>query len=125
MIEHWDGRQWNYVSLVGPTSDANDLTSITAISPIDIWAAGSLSNAYTQLDNVYMQHWNGKEWELAIWPTADGQLKANSAVSIADISVTPDRHIIGVGSSTIFKQLPPTADADHDPEQPFVLTNCR
>jgi hypothetical protein len=124
LIEHWDGQKWSYIPINGPESRSNDLVSIKAISPTNIWAAGSFVNPNTRLDGAYMQHWNGKQWSMSFWPVFYGQSVENSSVGLADISGTPDGQITAVGSSVVFTQNPPIDDAARNPAQPFILASC-
>ena len=124
LVEHWDGQTWSYISISAPESRSNDLVSIKAISPTNIWAAGSFVNPNTRLDGAYMQHWNGKQWSMVFWPVFYGQSVENSSVRLADISGTSDGQITAVGSSVVFTQNPPIDDATHNPAQPFILASC-
>jgi hypothetical protein len=124
LIEHWDGQKWSYIPISGPESRSNALVSIKAISPTNIWAVGGFVNPNTRLGGAYMQHWDGKQWGMVIWPVFYGQLTDNSSVGLADISGTPGGQIIAVGSSVVFTQNPPIDDAARKPAQPFVLASC-
>lgn len=125
MIEHWDGQQWTRAQLYGPESRLNTLNAIKAISPTNVWAVGGFVNPNTRLGNAYMQHWDGKQWSMRIWPTVYGQLTANTSVGLSGVTGTPDGQVIAVGSSVVFTQNPPIDDAAREPAQPFILTSCR
>ncbi len=125
LIEHWDGHTWSYRPISGPESRSNELVSIKAISSTNIWAVGGFVNPNTRLSGVYMQHWDGKQWGMTIWPASYGTLQDNSSVRLADVSGTSDGHIIGVGSSVVFTQNPPIDDATRNSIQPFALIRCR
>lgn len=57
-IAHWDGASWRQVTSPNIAGGANQLFSITAISPQDIWAVGSTGGAPLAM------HWNGSEWSV-------------------------------------------------------------
>jgi hypothetical protein len=62
-IAAWDGSVWTDVTptLLGPTSSA--LFSTWAISPTDVWAAGSYSDTTTGTSRGLLLHWNGAVWQ--------------------------------------------------------------
>jgi hypothetical protein len=125
LIEHWNGKAWSIEPIANPEDRSSELVAIKAISANNIWAAGSFKNVNTGLDNTYMQHWDGKQWEMVIWPVVYGQLEENASVMLADVSGTSDGLVIGVGSSIVYTQNPPIDDADRMPMQPFVLESCK
>ncbi|GCE28731.1 hypothetical protein KDA_42150 [Dictyobacter alpinus] len=124
LIQHWDGKIWSYTKISIPESRSNMLASIKAISPTNVWAAGSFVNPNSRLSGAYMQHWDGQKWNIITWPRIYGQLANNTSVSITDISGTPDGQIIAVGASVVFTQNPPIGDAARNPTQPFILASC-
>lgn len=124
MIEHWDGQQWSHAQISGPESRLNFLNAIKVISPTNVWAVGGFVNPNTRLGNAYMQHWDGKQWGMSIWPTFYGQAAENSSVRLNDVSGTPDGQVIAVGTSVVFTQNPPIDDASRNPAQPFALASC-
>ena len=53
IVEHWDGRQWHFVSgAPNPFDSSIPITSMTAGSASDVWAVGS----------QFVEHWNGHDW---------------------------------------------------------------
>ncbi len=58
LVEHWDGTGWQWISVpgLGSSTKASNLTSVTATSPADIWAAGSLGM------HTLLEHWDGTRW---------------------------------------------------------------
>lgn len=124
VIEHWDGHKWSYSRISGPESRSNELVSIKAFAPTNIWAVGSFVNPNTRLGGAYMQHWDGKKWNIGIWPLSYGQLADNSSIGLTDVARAADGQMIAVGSSVVFTQNPPIDDAARNPVQPFVLKSC-
>jgi hypothetical protein len=71
-IEHWNGSTWTLVP--SPAADS----SVTAVAPDDIWAAGG--------DTI--ERWNGATWSIVPSPSSGDQfttLRGITALSAADI----------------------------------------
>jgi hypothetical protein len=63
LIEHWTGGStWTVVPSPSPGAGLNFLTSINGISPNDIWAVGTDSNADGSAEQSLILHWNGTRW---------------------------------------------------------------
>jgi hypothetical protein len=90
LIEHWNGRRWSRVPSpnpsASPTSGLNVLSSVTAVSGRDAWAAGTVAQGDTILRPLIL-HWNGVRWSTAPSPRRTGisQLGSVSAASAQDI----------------------------------------
>ena len=124
LMLHWDGTSWHEVAgATTPTGSTPQFGGISAVSATDIWVVGNIVEA-TRVSQELIEHWDGKQWGMAIWPVFYGQLTDNSSVGLADISGTPGGQIIAVGSSVVFTQNPPIDDAARNPAQPFVLASC-
>lgn len=123
MIEHWNGQKWNYILMSRLDSRSDELVSIKALSPTNIWAVGTFVNPNTRLGDIYLQHWDGKEWDPRI-PSGYSQLVKNGYVRASDLAITPGGQVIAVGSSSVFTKNPPIDDAPHNTFQPFVLASC-
>jgi hypothetical protein len=129
LIEHWNGTTWQLVPPPQDNSTYHNVTlnSVAAVAANDVWAAGSgffTSDGSGSGASGLIEHWDGKQWGMVIWPVFYGQLTDNSSVGLADISGTPGGQIIAVGSSVVFTQNPPIDDAARKPAQPFVLASC-
>ena len=58
LIEHWNGTSWSVIA--GPRVGRGAfLSAIVAISPNDVWAAGSNSSS-----GVLVEHWDGVSWSV-------------------------------------------------------------
>jgi hypothetical protein len=96
LVEHWNGASWKIVpaptlgldphnpaalakakSLALTASPENvasaDLTSVHAIAPNDVWAAGivffaNTSSATFRADETFTEHWNGSRWSVVAAP---------------------------------------------------------
>jgi hypothetical protein len=69
IIEQWNGTQWSVYP--GPTfnpGDQPELFGVTAVSPTDIWAAGSLLTGGTQALEALYEHWDGTAWTAKAGP---------------------------------------------------------
>jgi hypothetical protein len=79
LVEHWDGSQWSIVaspnsiqaSKTVPYAGAGGsivLTSVAAVSPINIWAVGNNSLNTSSPPATVIEHWNGKSWSVVSNP---------------------------------------------------------
>jgi hypothetical protein len=69
IIEQWNGTQWSVYP--GPTfnpGDQPELFGVTAVSPTDIWAVGSLLTGGTQALEALYEHWDGTAWTAKTGP---------------------------------------------------------
>ena len=63
LIEHWTGGStWTVVPSPSPGAGRNGLTSVSGISPTDIWAVGSASNADGTMEKSLIVHLDGTSW---------------------------------------------------------------
>ena len=60
LIEHWDGSSWTVMPSPDPGNTLNELTSVRAISPANIWAVGFFDNGSGP--RTLIVHWNGANW---------------------------------------------------------------
>lgn len=74
LILHWNGTKWSKVALSG-VSGPGYLTSVSAASASDAWAAGSDKSGAVVL------HWNGTRWSTISFP--DRSLATVSSVAVA------------------------------------------
>lgn len=85
LIEQWNGGQWSIVPTPAPAYST--LTTITALSANDIWAAGyawALTNGKPSSPNVLLMHWDGQAWNLI--PTSDpGEISSIKALAQNDV----------------------------------------
>lgn len=65
LIEHWNGTTWAIVPSPDPAGSGgtNTLHTIAAVSPTDIWAAGSYSSDDRPI-RVLFEHYNGTAWNV-------------------------------------------------------------
>jgi hypothetical protein len=84
LILHWNGTAWSQVPSPNPGTTPNELTSVSAASATDIWAAGSYGGLH-QGPLTLTLHWNGTAWSQVPSPNpgtqSNGQLNGVSAAS--------------------------------------------
>jgi hypothetical protein len=69
LVEHWDGTHWKRVNSVDPNPFfRNVLTSVTAISSNDVWAAGYRFYDDEEGPVSLTEHWDGTRWS---WVKSD------------------------------------------------------
>ncbi len=75
---HWDGTAWRRVKSpnAGPANAANDLVSVAAVAPDDVWAVGVRG-----LHTLTM-HWDGTAWSVVQSPTPGGNADLASVLAI-------------------------------------------
>ena len=66
LFEHWNGSTWTAVSSPTPVRSAQFASGITAVSPDNVWAAGTDETGNSK---TLAAHWNGKAWSIV--PTPD------------------------------------------------------
>jgi hypothetical protein len=89
LVEHWDGTQWSVVTSPSIASQENQLSSISALSANDIWAAGSATNNTTGGVQTLIEQWNGSTWSIIPSPNPSGsQPSVDGLQGIAAVSAT-------------------------------------
>jgi hypothetical protein len=65
-VLHWNGRAWRIQKSPNTSAtDNDDLLAVTATSPSNAWAVGTLFNAP---EGSVILHWNGRVWKIAKKP---------------------------------------------------------
>jgi hypothetical protein len=67
LVERWNGAAWNIDSSPNQGIGDNVLSSVTALSPNDVWAVGYYSNA-SNVAQTLVQHWDGSNWSIVPSP---------------------------------------------------------
>jgi len=81
LIEHWNGTAWKVVASPNIGTSAV-LSSIRAISPSDIWAAGCNACGDVGGSNpALIEHWDGTAWSINPSPAQLGGLAANALLT--------------------------------------------
>lgn len=95
-ILHWNGHAWQRVAAPNPHPrghpPANSLTSISAVSPRDIWAVGHTG------PNALIVRWNGKAWRQVASPALTHGAAMTGVVAL---SATNAWAVGGTGSKAL------------------------
>jgi hypothetical protein len=86
LVEHWDGTEWNVVSLPKVTGRSSLFFGISASSASDAWAVGErLPDGVTS--ETLTMHWDGVQWSIVRSPTpgTGGALLASAVLSTSDV----------------------------------------
>jgi len=86
LIEHWNGSSWSIVPSPNPDTEGNVLTSVTATSATDVWAAGYFTTGGGEQILPLFEHWNGTAWSVVPVPAVDSSV--NFVRSINAVSPT-------------------------------------
>jgi len=86
-FEHWDGSQWTLVPGERTLEDQEILSGSDAAGPDDVWAVGSVGQAFTILRQIEIQHWDGTAWSFvpADQVSVDDVLDGVAVVSSDDV----------------------------------------
>lgn len=87
LVVHGDGRHWRVVPSPNASGLSNSLSAIAAVSPSDVWAAGTtrLGNGETR---ALMEQWDGRRWHIVAVPLPagiDSSLSGLAALSRGDV----------------------------------------
>ena len=74
---HWNGSTWSD----SPVPGAGALRKVTAISPGNVWAAGTYYNASAQLNQTLVEHFNGTAWTTMV--SADAPTAGDEIIGLA------------------------------------------
>lgn len=79
--EHWNGHTWRSFTVPAPANAIEAfLTSISALSESNVWAAGFAY--YGSYNRGFVEHWNRTRWALVSNVTSGDQVLALSATSV-------------------------------------------
>jgi len=86
LIEHWDGTSWSVIPSANVPGSNNELYSVVALGPNNVWAVGYWGNAASGFSTL-VEHWNGSSWSIVASPNPSGNnfLSAVSATGANDI----------------------------------------
>nr|BFE99364.1 hypothetical protein GCM10020241_10400 [Streptoalloteichus tenebrarius] len=68
--QHWDGREWTVVPSPSPGAWRNELHSVAASGPHDVWAVGGTVDR-TVGNRPLLLHWDGRAWAAVPTPLSD------------------------------------------------------
>lgn len=86
LILHWNGRSWSRVASPQPGTFSR-LSAVAAVSPRNIWAAGTFHNTNFSTCGPLFEHYDGKSWSDVSGPltTTCDTISALSARSAKDM----------------------------------------
>jgi len=86
LVAHWDGSSWSLIPSANMPGTNNELYSVVALSPNDVWAVGYWGNAASGFSTL-VEHWNGSTWSMVSSPNPQGDnfLSAVSDTSANDV----------------------------------------
>ncbi|MDQ6877501.1 MAG: hypothetical protein M3082_07340 [Candidatus Dormibacteraeota bacterium] len=66
LAEHWNGSTWSLVSTPNPSSGANELWDVSAVSSSDVWAVGDTLSGGDR--RTLVERWSGSSWTVVSSP---------------------------------------------------------
>jgi hypothetical protein len=90
-IERWNGSVWSVESTPNPGYGDNELFSVTAIDPENVWAVGNYQDG-PEGPHTLTERWNGSAW--SVEPTPNPGSSGNSLDGIAAVDA---QHVWAVG----------------------------
>jgi hypothetical protein len=85
-ILHWNGTAWSRVTSPNPSSTANHLYGVSAVSATDAWATGDYVNSASKATDTLTLHWNGTAWSKVSSPSPSSTLSLLGGVSAVSAS---------------------------------------
>src|SRR5579875_1412007 len=86
LAEHWNGHTWSAVPTPTPDKYGDILSSVTAVGPDDVWAAGERDTSEFAPAPL-AEHWNGHTWSVVSMPTKgfDGTINGITSTGPDDV----------------------------------------
>jgi hypothetical protein len=85
LIAHWNGTTWAQVPSPSPGTTVSRLSSVSADSATDVWAAGyycaSQCGQAAEIDRTLIAHWNGTTWAQVPSPSVPSTVSRFYSVS--------------------------------------------
>jgi hypothetical protein len=88
LMLHWNGLRWSRVPVpeLGPgRTDLVNLTSVTAVSADEAWAAGASCCSTSAGPRDFILHWNGVRWSRLSFASAGQQFLSVTATSARNV----------------------------------------
>jgi hypothetical protein len=86
LILHWNGTKWCTVTSPDPSTTANELFGVTAVSAADVWAVGSEISSTAMASTTLILHWNGTTWSRVSSPNLSDE--SNTLYGVDAVSAT-------------------------------------
>ena len=85
-VEHWNGKKWSVVPSPSVGAGANQLNSVVALAPNDVWGSGfsvAVAPPASAPQQTLIEHWDGTSWKVVASPnTGHGQFQSNRLFGI-------------------------------------------
>jgi hypothetical protein len=86
LVMHYDGTSWSVVASPNPSTAYNadnELRSIAAAGPNDIWAVGMYQNEQTAIHQhrTLIEHWDGTGWSIVSSPSPGHSSELNAVAA--------------------------------------------
>ncbi len=106
-ILHWNGTSWSIVA-----SPRLEAFGVTALSPTNVWAAGTVEDSDNDATIPAVEHWDGTNWSIVPSPNPNTQVDESSLLQgIAAISANDIWAVGTVGTARSPK--PPATLTEH------------
>ena len=86
LILHWDGVSWTQIACPNPSSTANGLDAVRAVSSTNAWAVGDYVSDTTGAYETLILHWNGTAWSKVASPNPSATENYLDGVTISSTS---------------------------------------
>src|SRR5215475_8649929 len=83
---------WTGAPAPNPGAAVNQLTSVTALSPCNVWAVGHYQDAQNGQTLSLAEHWNGTSWSASLPPSPNTSTNVLESVSASSLD-----HVWAVG----------------------------
>jgi hypothetical protein len=100
---HWNGSSWSVVSMPANAAGVeNQLESVQAISPTNVWAVGQAVNSSTLAsEGTLIEHWNGTSWSVVPSPSPGSNDYLNGVTANGSSDVWAVGAYLPAGSSVL------------------------
>lgn len=102
LIEHWTGAAWQIAA--APSPNNSYLTSVAAVSPADIWAAGNQFNLAANAFQPLFEHWDGQHWTMVAGPVT-GVPSRISAAGGSDVWAIGERYVTSATGAAVVRPI--------------------
>jgi hypothetical protein len=109
-VLHFDGTSWTVVNPQTPVDFTQVGGSVTALSPTDVWAVGSVIEAYDDNGEVSdsraaIAHWDGSQWQAV--PSPDPRPGGQGLSTLTGVAAISPTDIWAVGAFSDFQTATP------------------
>jgi hypothetical protein len=100
-VLHFDGTSWTIINPQTQVDFTQVSGSVTALSPTDVWAVGSVIEAYDEFGEVSnsraaIEHWDGSQWQEV--PSPDPRPGGQGISGLSGVAAISPTDIWAVGS---------------------------